>query len=575
MELLTYADLSTAMGLNFDFGCTVNAIQLRTTDCRNVVALSTFLSSPVAATAEGAVGLTLRNVDMAAEYVLRLTDSTGQTFQYPIYLRSIEQQNPAGWMKARVSLRYPSQYWGGAGDGRPAGNFVSMSLVAAPRNSDSAVLGLNYPKGQVELKSIQFYAKAGASYLLQTNAVTETNGLLPSLDGRLVVAHGAFDLTSLQKAKDAGFSAVRRDMYWDVVERSGAYSFSEFDTGTANLSALGMKALWVLVYGHPDHGGAVPVSSADFTAYANYLNRVAAFGKTRPVLGYEVWNEPHLAGYWPNPDPRAYANLLSTAVTALKQADPAAKIVSGGVAIDEPSYLFALGKTGVLSQVSGVGIHPYRKDTYTITSPSYKRAYSAPEMYANDRLVTKQYLSSAGVTAPLWNTEAGFSTVFFLDPAAYPDALGVAARTRQGQLVLRQVLTQIALNEPLITVYRLQDKGVSATDKEMNFGLLDASGNPKPAYNALKILTSLVKDMQFNGTHLDVPPGLHALRWSSGTGKVFCLWADHAGEDFTVTLPLGVKQVKTWDGVTVTPQTVGGNQVVTVRESAGPLYLVF
>ena len=172
-------------------------------------------------------------------------------------------------------------------------------------------------------------------------------------------------------------------------------------------------------------------------AYANYLTEWLP-GKTRPVLSYEVWNEPHLAGYWPNPDPRAYANLLSTAVTALKQADPAAKIVSGGVAIDEPSYLLPWAKQAVLSQVSGVGIHRIVKTTHTITSPSHKRAYSAPEMYANDRLVTKQYLEQRQELLRLCGTPKQVSTVFFLDPAAYPDALGVAARTRQGQLVLRQ-----------------------------------------------------------------------------------------------------------------------------------------
>lgn len=517
----------------------------------------------------------MRNVDMAAEYVLRLTDSAGQTFQFPIQLRNIEQQDASGWMRVRVPLRYPSQYWGGANNGVPSGNFVSLSLVAAPRNSDSGVLGLNYPKGRVELKSAQFYASSGADYLVQTNAATNTVGLLPSLAGRLVVAHNSFDLASLQMVKDAGFSAVRRDMYWDVVERSGTYSFSEFDSGTSNLTNLGLKVLWVLVYGHPDHGGAVPVSTADFSAYASYLNQVAAFGKTRPVMGYEVWNEPNMAGNWPSPDPRAFAHLLGVAVTALKQVDPSAKIVSGGVAIDEPSYLFGLGQTGVLSQVSGVGIHPYRKDTYTYTSPSYKRAYSAPEMYANDRLITRQYLGSLGVSTPLWNTEAGYSSVFFLDPSVYPDPLSAAARTRQGQLVLRQVLTQIALNEPVISVYRFQDKGVSTTDKEMNFGLVDAAGTPKPAYYAIKNLTTLVKDMKFEGPHTDVPPGLHVLRWSSvnGGSKVFCAWADNAGEDFTLTLPAGTKQVKTWDGVLVTPTRVGTNSVVTVRESAGPIYI--
>ena len=576
ISLRAYVDASSSISLSFDFGCSTDVIQLRQMDCRNVVAASSFLQNRIPAQLAGVVSLTLRNLDMAAEYAMRLTDTGGQTFQYPLQVRTIERSNPTQWTNVRVQLKNPSQYWGGANDGRPTGQFVSMSIVAAPRNSNSAVAGLNYPRGQLEIKEAKYLGVGPETYSLKDTAPVNRNGLLPSLSGRLIVAHNTFNLAQLQLARDAGFYGVRRDLYWDVVERNGAYSFFEFDNGAANLAALGMKVLWVLAYGHPDHGGAVPVSAADYSAYATYLTKVAAFGKSRSLLGYEVWNEPHLEGYWPNPDPVAYAKMLNTATSALRQVDPSAKISSGGVAIDDPSYLFSLAKTGSLANVSGVGIHPYRKDTFITQSPTYKRAYSAPEMYANDKIVTRQFLDSMGVAAPLWNTEAGFSTVFFLDPALYPDPLSSASRNRQAQLVLRQVLTQVALNEPLITVYRLQDKGFSSTDKEMNFGLIDAAGKPKPAYNAIKLFTSLVKDKNFDGPHTDVIPGLHVLRWSGGvdSSKVFCVWLDNNGEEIQVTLPAGVKKVLAWDGSVLVPQSIGATQVVTVREPAGPYYLI-
>ncbi len=574
VSALTYLDGSKAIALNFDFGCTTSAITPRDVDCRNVVTMYANLTTPLSATTSSVVALTLRNTDAAAEYALWVRDSSGQTLQFPFQMRTIEQQNVALWAKVRVSLKNPAGYWGGANDGRINGSITQMSIVAVPRNSDSATLGLNYPKGTFELKSAQFFATSGTSYKLQTNATVNTSGLLTSLNGRMVIAHGDFNLALLQKAKDAGFSAVRRDLFWNAVERSGGYTFSDFTIGAENLTTLGMKVLWVLAYGHPDHGGTAPLLANDVAAYGRYAQAAANFGKTQPVLGFEVWNEPHLASWWPNPDPVAYGNLFAAAITAIRQVDSTVPVISGGVAIDEPSFLFKLAKTGKLSGATGIGIHPYRKDTYVTTSPSYKRTFTAPEMYASDRVVTKAYLSAAGVSKPLWNTEAGYSSAFFLDPVAYPDPLSVASRTRQGLLLLRSVLTQIALNEPLITVYRLKDSGVSSTDKELNFGLLDASGGEKPAYVALKTLNSLIKTQQFNGPHTDVPPGMHALRWSnSSTGaKTICMWVDNPGESSLVTLPTGVKSVMNWKGEII---SASAGATLTLTETDGPVYVTF
>lgn len=559
------------VALDFDFGCTTSVITTRDTDCRNVVTLNANASVVMPATESAVVALTLRNVDAAAEFALRLRDSSGQTFQYPIQVRTIEQPDTTQWAKVRVPLRYPSIYWGGANNGVPSGNIVALSIVAAPRNSDSATLGLNSPRGRLEVKAAKYYPTAGLTYTVQANAPINDSGVIPSLEGRFAVAHSNFDLALLQKAKAAGFSVIRRDLLWDVVESSGSYSFTPFTSGAENLSSLSMKVLWILAYGHPDHGGAAPVSSADRTAYARFAEESARFWRTRPIKGFEIWNEPHLPAYWPSPDVNAYGATFAQAASAIKSVDSSIPVVSAGVAIDEPSYLFKLARGGYLAQANGIGIHPYRKDSFVTTSPSFKRTFTSPEMYANDRLITKQALASVGVTQPLWNTESGYSSIFFLDPAQYPDPHSVSARNRQGQLLLRQVLTQIALNEPLITVYRLMDKGTSLTDKEQNFGLLDSDGNEKPAYRGLKNMAELTSGKAFNGIHSDVPPGVHALRWSDSATKVVCMWIDTLGEDATISLAPDVRRVVNWIGQELpTP-----GRRVSISETSGPVYFVY
>lgn len=567
---LTSVDSQNYVSLDFDFGCATSVITTRDVDCRNVVTLNANAGVAMAASESAVVALTLRNVDAAAEFALRVRDSTGQTLQYPIQIRTIEQQDTTQWAKVRVPLRYPSIYWGGSNNGIPSGNIVALSIVAAPRNSDSASLGLNYPRGRIEIQSAKYFPNPALTYTLQENAPLNNSGVIPSLEGRLAVAHGNFDRSLLEKAKAAGFSVIRRDLFWDVVERNGSYSFNEFTVGMENLNSLSMKVLWILAYGHPEHGGGAPLTASDRIAFARFAEESARFWKTRPIKGFEVWNEPHLAAYWPVPDVNAYGAAFVQAAAAIKSVDSSIPVVSAGVAIDEPSYLFRLARGGYLSQADGIGIHPYRKDSFVTTSPSFKRTFTTPEMYANDRLVTKRALASVGVNQPLWNTESGYSSIFFLDPNQYPDAHSASARNRQGQLLLRQVLTQIATNEPLITVYRLIDKGTSLTDKEENFGLIDAAGVEKPAYWALRNLATLTANLEYKGFHTDIPHGVHALRWGNVSRKVVCIWVETIGETVSVAVPSGVQRIVSWNG-----SEISRSGAVSMTEATGPVYFIF
>jgi hypothetical protein len=51
------------------------------------------------------------------------------------------------------------------------------------------------------------------------------------------------------------------------VERSGMYRFSAYDALMNALEARGMGALFILDYGHPDHGGSVPRTAEDLAAF--------------------------------------------------------------------------------------------------------------------------------------------------------------------------------------------------------------------------------------------------------------------------------------------------------------------
>src|SRR5439155_16083437 len=92
------------------------------------------------------------------------------------------------------------------------------------------------------------------------------------------------------------------------------------------------------------------------------------------VAAWEVWNEPNIAAFWsPKPDPVLYARLLAAAAAAIRETDPHALVLSGGLAtasdrsngrtIAPETFLAALYRRGVRHTFDAVAVHPY---AYTI-----------------------------------------------------------------------------------------------------------------------------------------------------------------------------------------------------------------
>jgi hypothetical protein len=74
-------------------------------------------------------------------------------------------------------------------------------------------------------------------------------------------------------------------------------------------------------------------------AYANRYGRGGTFWASHPglpympVIRYEIWNEPNLKGGWcPRPQPWLYADMFVAAAQAIRNVDPNAQVVTGGVA---------------------------------------------------------------------------------------------------------------------------------------------------------------------------------------------------------------------------------------------------
>lgn len=91
----------------------------------------------------------------------------------------------------------------------------------------------------------------------------------------------------------------------------------------------------------------------------------------RPIVRYEIWNEPNLRGGWcPDPQPERYADMFMIAARAIRSVDPHAQVLIGGTAPPAKENRHYLGIAHFLARAtarqprltraaSGAAVHIY------------------------------------------------------------------------------------------------------------------------------------------------------------------------------------------------------------------------
>ncbi len=165
------------------------------------------------------------------------------------------------------------------------------------------------------------------------------------------------------------------------------YGFNVAQLDIALVQSMGFD--WVKLFGAP--GDRLPVNVLlRVDANATHLNNIDAFAADLEALAqvnggyieaYEIGNEVNLDadyGWGTSPDAAAYVTLLCAAYTAIKSADPAAVVVSAGLAPtgrvtgnwnghnghnglyqDEREYLREFAAAGGGECADVIGYHPY------------------------------------------------------------------------------------------------------------------------------------------------------------------------------------------------------------------------
>lgn len=546
--------------LEADLGCsTPTIVRSPSPGCGKYVGASRTLTSPMAVSAPNVarVQLRLKLSQPLLTPTLRLIDEGGQTLQYNLASDTLESAAGAAWATVSVAVKNPSNWWGGQNNGQLQTGIKGLSVNA----SQWTLVG---PRTDMQVDDIRLMpdnfvdlALTGQEPLLQQSSPAPT-------DSRLSVNARYYKIsdTSARLAAEAGFSTVRVDLFWETVEKNGKFDFSVFDAVLKRLAQQGLKALFILDYGHPDHGVGAPVTEEQRNAFVEYAKQATRFAAGRNVVGFEVWNEPDSTKYWVNGDPQTYAQLLNAARTAIKSIDPTRLVTNGGPSWFDFNYILSLANTGSLAQVDAFAIHGYRGKS------------NSPEGFAPDLRRLQHLLQSKGLNQPVWTTEWGTSSAG-LNTTAYGTGHDARARNWQARVVLRKVLTQLALNVPFINLYELVDSGTAATDEEDNYGLLTSTLSAKPAYTAIKQLTTLIKGKTYNGLLSETPSTVHGMKWTGGGASVYAVWTDSDAVSARLTVPSNA-QLVSWDGTVLSGNMVSSStKQITLTTEVGPVYVVF
>jgi hypothetical protein len=376
---------------------------------------------------------------------------------------------------------------------------------------------------------------------------------------------------------DAGFRWVRMDFKWDVTEKQqGRYDFSSYDRLIASLEPHNIHALLILDYGNPLYDkGAPPRNESTRQAFVRWAVAAAKHFAGRGVI-WEVYNEPNQAMFWPaRPNVDEYVALALAVGRAFRSAVPNEKLIGPATSgIDFP-FLEACFRAGLLDYWSAVSVHPYRQSEPETAASDYCRLRKMIESYAGRRSVSPAGAVGSGAAndreIPIISGEWGYSSVW-----------RDMSDEKQGALLAREMLTNLANGIPISIWYDWRDDGVDPNEAEHHFGMVrngyqggrDHVFEPKPAYLAARTLSESFDGYVYQrrlsvGSERD-----YILVFSKGEDLRFAAWTISASPHRVIVFDkAGTFRITKHNGENA--GTVSATQEgLKIELSTSPLYLI-
>jgi hypothetical protein len=334
---------------------------------------------------------------------------------------------------------------------------------------------------------------------------------------------------SMRQVRDhLGFDWVKQQLRWDDVypEQGEEPRWEIYDPVVEAANEMGLKLLlsvvdaphWTRSYIDEDPLGAPP---DDLALYADFLGEVVERYQGK-VHAIEVWNEQNLNREWDNAegvDAARYVEMLRLGYQAIKSRDPNIIVISGALSptgvtltdeadpdrylfMDDYVYLDQMIDAGFLDYVDCVGAHHNGinmppdvawDEGYNDPTATFRGPFDNPDHSWSFKSTIWDYytkVQQAGYNKPICLTEFGWASAEGWDTVA--PGFGFAwdntlAEQAQWDVEAFQLMRQWGFVH-LAFLWNLdyaQKGGLGQSDPNAPYSIVDFSGAPRPAYEAL------------------------------------------------------------------------------------------
>ncbi|MGD9092565.1 MAG: hypothetical protein PVF74_06935 [Anaerolineales bacterium] len=337
-----------------------------------------------------------------------------------------------------------------------------------------------------------------------------------------------------------------------------------------------------------------PIATEYLDEFADFVSQLVYRYKTPEfnVHHWELFNEPDvdpdlvpvdfLFGCWGDIDDidyyggKHYGEMLKVITPMIKSIDPQANVHIGGLLLANPDSPPGQGKPeNFLKGILAAGAAPYFDVVPYHWHPSYGNVtadYDNAIGSAWDPLgggtvgkarYLRQLMSDFGVDKPLFLNESGFGCKETDAWCVPPDSQFFE---NQADYLVRSYTRGLSENLMGMVWYALSGPGWRDT------GLLDASQNPRPSYDAYKVLIALLRYGKYQAP-IDYGAGIEAYEFRRKLERVHVLWANDAGVTSDVLVPdANFLAAYDRDGTLLTPPLIGPNRQISVGFS--PVYIL-
>jgi polysaccharide biosynthesis protein PslG len=290
---------------------------------------------------------------------------------------------------------------------------------------------------------------------------------------------------SADAVRDLRATWVRLNANWsDAEPRRGTYDTNWFihydraidlarDSGAQIILMSYRSPSWASGSSNPETPPRDPMDFARFMGYlaARYAGKVDAF---------EVWNEENIPRFWSTgPDPAAYTRLLQLSYLAIKQANPTAKVVFGGLSTNDYAFVEGAYSAGAQGFFDVMALHPYPCSNSPETIVRTQGGRMTRSSFPAYREVRASMLAELD-DKPIWFTEVGWSTT--TKACGVSEWVQAGYLTRAFRFIRQDPYVQMMLWYNLRNNYWDHD----ADTTEARYGLMRTDYSRKRSYKAFK-----------------------------------------------------------------------------------------